>query len=150
MPEDPSVDPAVGVSFSVMIGNQNIGMFTTCDGLSMEIETEDWKEGGNNMFVHKLPKGIKYTPIKLTRPVNADSNLVARWLAEMTNGVTRTTCTITARTVEGQAIAQWKFNEVYPVKWTGPSFALDSPKVATETLELQHHGLLNFGSTVPA
>jgi hypothetical protein len=31
---------------------------------------------------------------------------------------------------------------VIPVRWSGPQLSLDSPKVATETLELAHHGFL--------
>ena len=29
-----------------------------------------------------------------------------------------------------------------PVRWTGPSLNPESPKVATETVELAHHGFL--------
>jgi hypothetical protein len=31
---------------------------------------------------------------------------------------------------------------VVPVRWTGPSLNPDSPKVATETVEIAHHGFL--------
>jgi hypothetical protein len=31
---------------------------------------------------------------------------------------------------------------VVPVRWTGPALNLDSPKVATETIEIAHHGFL--------
>ena len=36
----------------------------------------------------------------------------------------------------------WTLTGVIPVRWTGPSLSVDSPKVATETLELAHHGFL--------
>ena len=29
-----------------------------------------------------------------------------------------------------------------PVRWTGPSLNPDSPKVATETIEIAHHGFV--------
>ena len=35
---------------------------------------------------------------------------------------------------------RWRLLGLVPVRWTGPSLNLDSPKVATETLELAHHG----------
>jgi hypothetical protein len=31
---------------------------------------------------------------------------------------------------------------VIPVKWQGPSFSAESAKVATETLEIAHHGFM--------
>jgi len=29
-----------------------------------------------------------------------------------------------------------------PVRWTGPSLNVESPKIATETIEIAHHGFL--------
>ena len=43
-------------------------------------------------------------------------------------------------TAERKVVASWGLLGVVPVRWTGPSLNLDSPKVATETLELAHHG----------
>ena len=43
---------------------------------------------------------------------------------------------------DGEIVASWWLDGVIPVRWSGPSLNLDSPKVATETLELAHHGFL--------
>ena len=43
-------------------------------------------------------------------------------------------------TAERKVVASWGLLGVIPVKWSGPGLNLDSPKVATETLELAHHG----------
>ena len=40
----------------------------------------------------------------------------------------------------------WTLMGVVPVRWTGPSMSVDSAKVATETLELAHHGFLELGA----
>jgi phage tail-like protein len=37
-------------------------------------------------------------------------------------------------------LVSWKLNGVIPVKWQGPSFSAESPKIAVETLEIAHHG----------
>ena len=39
-------------------------------------------------------------------------------------------------------VARWGLADVVPVRWTGPSLNLDSPKVAVETIEIAHHGFL--------
>jgi phage tail-like protein len=39
-------------------------------------------------------------------------------------------------------IWQWDLTGVIPVRWTGPSLSAESAKIATETLELAHHGFL--------
>jgi phage tail-like protein len=133
-------DPAVTVCFKVKIDGKNLGAFTGCDGLGCEVTVEQREEGGNNAFVHQLPGRVKYTNIKLTRPVNADTRLIAEWFASMTTGVTRTTAEIVALTGDGDPVVSYSLRGVFPVRWTGPSLSVDSPKVATETLELAHHG----------
>jgi phage tail-like protein len=134
-------DMLVGLFFRIKIDSCDLGAFTTCDGLSMDVETEDRIEGGNNGFVHKLPVRIKYANVKFTRPVGPESAKVARWLASMgKNGITRGTAEIEALTPHMKKLVSWKLNGVIPVKWQGPSFSAESPKIAVETLEIAHHG----------
>jgi phage tail-like protein len=135
-------DPAVTVCFTVKIDGQDLGAFTQCDGLGCEVAVEQREEGGNNLFVHQLPGRMKYTNIKLTRPVNGDTEKVAQWLAGMANEVKRTNAEIAAMSADGTTVAAWSFMGVIPIKWTGPQLSVDSPKVATESLELAHHGFL--------
>lgn len=135
-------DPAVAVSFRVKIDDHDLGSFMSCDGLGCEFIIEQREEGGNNLFVHQLPGRIKYTNIKLTRPVNRDSAKVAGWLASQASVVQRTNAEIAAMTARGRVVAKWGLMGVVPVRWTGPSLSVDSNKVATETLELAHHGFL--------
>jgi phage tail-like protein len=134
------IDMLVGLFFKIKIDTCELGAFTTCDGLSMDVETEDRIEGGNNGFVHKLPLRIKYSNVKFTRPVGPESAKVAQWLAGMADGVTRGTATIEALTPDGHRLVSWNLQGVIPVKWQGPSFSAESPKVAMETLEIAHHG----------
>ena len=50
---------------------------------------EQREEGGNNGFVWQLPTRIKYSNIKLSRPLGPDTAKVAKWFASMTTGVKR-------------------------------------------------------------
>ena len=61
----------------------------------------------------------------------------------MVGGITRTVAHIQAMTLEGDVVCEWDLDQVIPVKWTGPQFGVDSPKVATETLEIAHHGFFS-------
>jgi phage tail-like protein len=133
-------DPAVAVYFQVRIDSVDLGAFMGCDGLSMDIETEDRIEGGNNGYVWKLPVRIKYANVKFTRPIGTDSAKIAQWLSGFSTGVTRTSAEIVALTSEGDRLVSWQLTGVIPVRWTGPSFSAESPKVAQETLEIAHNG----------
>jgi phage tail-like protein len=137
-------DPAITVCFSVEIDNgYNLGLFNTCDGLGCEITVETRQEGGNNGFSYQLPGPMKFSNVKFTRPINADSHKVAAWMASTVTGLTRCTALIQALTQNNMVVCSWKLHQVIPVKWTGPQFSADGPKVATETLEIAHHGFLS-------
>ncbi|MGI8793545.1 MAG: phage tail protein [Acidimicrobiales bacterium] len=140
---DVTTDPAVALRFKVFIDVHDLGFFNSVDGLSWQANVETREEGGNNDFVHKLPGRFTYNNIKLTRPVNSDSKLIAKWFASMQTEVKRATAQIVAVDSQDKEIAQWGLLGVVPVSWTGPSFSVDGNKVATETLELAHHGFLD-------
>src|SRR2546423_8835414 len=137
-----ALDKEIGVAvcFVVKIDDDELGAFNSCDGLSCELVMEQREEGGHYGAVWQLPTRLKYSTVKLTRPVTEDSNKVLKWFASMSSGVKRRTATIEARTVKGQIVARWGLIDVLPVRWSGPQLSPEQPKVATETLELTHHG----------
>jgi len=135
----------VTVGFAISIDNSSyqLGTFSTCDGLGCEVVIEARQEGGNNGFVHQLPGPLKYPNIKFTRPINSDSAKVSAWMSSMVGAISRCTAVIQAIAMDGSTVCQWELRDVIPVKWTGPQFSSDGPKVAIETLEIAHHGFLN-------
>ncbi|MGH3754338.1 MAG: phage tail protein [Pseudonocardiaceae bacterium] len=135
-------DPAVSVCFVVTIDQESLGAFNSCEGLGMEVVMEQREEGGNNTAVWQLPTRLKYPNIKLSRPITKDTEKVAKWFASVATGVGPKTGSITAMTLDGTKVARWSLLDVVPVRWTGPSLNPDSPKVATETVEIAHHGFL--------
>jgi phage tail-like protein len=138
-------DPAVSVCFKVSIDKDSLGVFNSCEGLGIEIVMEQREEGGNNAMVWQLPTRMKYTNVKLSRPIGADSAKLTKWFAGMVNGVKPTTMVIAAMTVDEKVVAEWSLFGVVPVRWTGPTLNFDTVKVATETLEVAHHGILPPG-----
>ncbi len=137
-------DPAIAVRFHLSLDTKAIGWWSSFEGLGMETSIEQREEGGNNYFVHQLPTRLKYTNVKLSRPINEDSGTVAVWFMNIAK-VRPTKQTAVIQAVGGpkdKIIAEWSLQEVVPVRWTGPSFNVESPKVATETLELAFHGFL--------
>jgi phage tail-like protein len=144
-------DPAVSVCFVVKLDSFELGSFISCEGLGCEIVIEQREEGGNNGFVWQLPTRIKYPNIKLARPLTKDTETVAKWFAMAVQGGGKRTAEgekstktglIQAMTGDGTVIASWGLLDVVPVRWTGPSLTAESPKVATETIEIAHHGFI--------
>lgn len=142
MPAPDQAALAVSVFFAVQIDDKDLGSFNSCDGLGVEVVLEQREEGGNNGFVWQLPTRIKYSNVKLSRPVGKDSAKLTAWLVSFASGVRRQTASISAMTADRTVVATWNLDGVVPVRWTGPSLNPDTAKVATETVELAHHGFL--------
>ena len=66
---------------------------------------EQREEGGNNGLVWQLPTRMKYTNIKLSRPIGPDSATLTKWIVKALNGLTPTTGVITALDAEGKPVA---------------------------------------------
>ena len=123
-------------------GGADLGNWSKCDGLAVEYEIVEYKEGGENAYIHRIPGRAKFQNIKLTRPLNHDTRKVTAWIASLRVAVERQTAQISALDSEGNVIASWNLDGVYPVKWTGPSLDVGNNQVATESLELAHNGFL--------
>jgi phage tail-like protein len=141
--------PSVAVFFRVTVDKESgslsipLGNFSTCEGLSIEVETMKREEGGANDFVWEFPVRLKFSNVKLSRPIGPESTKIAAWFAGLAgSGWARTTARIAALTTEGKELVAWNLGGVLPVRWTGPSFSADTPKVATETIELSHQGFV--------
>jgi phage tail-like protein len=89
-----------------------------------------------------LPGRATYENLKLTRPVDGDSTLVAGWLASIQAAVRRQTAQIAVLDASGETVTAWNLVDVYPMRWTGPTLDVGASSVAMETLELAHNGFL--------
>ena len=73
----PQPDPVAELRFKVQLQpDLNIGRFSECTGISVEIETKEYMEGGANDFVHKLPTRVKYPNIVLKRGITHEEALL--------------------------------------------------------------------------
>jgi phage tail-like protein len=142
------VDPYSSFMFYVEINGINIAQFSEVNGLQIEIETEPYREGGQNGFEYHFPKGIKYQPLVLKRGIT-DLDGLWNWYKEVRNGtIVRRMVTIRMYKDPKEMKTKnskwsWTFQEAYPIKWTGPVLKADSNTVAFESIELVHEGILD-------
>lgn len=134
-------DPYSSFRFLVEIKGVVVGSFSEVSGLQAETETEDYREGGVNDYVHKLPKITKYPNLVFKRGIT-ESDALWKWHQDVVNGkVERKDGRIVLLDSEGNEKWHWTFEEAFPVKWAGPDFKADSNAIAIETLEVSHHGI---------
>ena len=134
-------DPLVSFRFRVEIDNLIEAGFAECSGLQVETELQEVREGGENAFLYKLPKGSKHVNLTLKRGITV-SPVLWNWHKDVVNGnVQRKMVYVVLVDSAGQETWRWRLQDAFPVKWMGPELKADSNTVAFESLELAHHGL---------
>ncbi len=135
-------EPYAGNRFWVEISGVAEAFFTECNGLQIETEVFEYKEGGLNTFVHKLPVRTKYSNITLKRGFG-DSNALWDWYAGTLKGkVMRKSISILlyAPGKPDAPAKRWNVQDAYPIKWVGPELKATNGSYLIETLELVHSG----------
>lgn len=143
---NPQKDPGSSLFFRLTIDGLDLGLFNSCDGLAAEVEVQQWQEGGNNAHVWQLPTRVRHSTIRLTRPLTGETAKVTTWISSIATGIKRPTAQIVALRADGSQVAQWGLLDVLPVRWQGPTLDPANPTVATETLEIAHHGFTDAGA----
>ncbi|HEX2223482.1 MAG TPA: phage tail protein [Thermoanaerobaculia bacterium] len=139
-------DPYTAFNFLVEIEGLIAGGFTEVSGLQVETAVEDYQEGGQNEYVHKLPGPTRYPSNLTLKRGLTDVDSFWRWHRGVIAGsFQRKNGTIYLLDRRGLPAMWWDFKQAYPVKWSGPDLRAASNEVAVETVELAHRGLSKPG-----
>lgn len=138
---------ATSATFVVEVDGVEIGRFSEISGLQVDVSVEEYAEGGEHGFVHKLPGRLTWPNLVLKRGVTNDDNLLA-WLHEAAGDgfvkakgkAVRRTAAVTLMGSNGSRLRTWRIVDALPVRWTGPTLASASSDLPEEELEIAHHG----------
>ena len=134
-------DPYLSFNFRVEVDGIVEGGFSEVSGLQSELETLDYREGGQNAFVHKLAGPVRY-PANLTLRRGIASADLWDWFSDAAAGqIRRANTAVLLCDTAGDVVWRWSFTDTYPVRWTGPDLRAAAGAVAVEALELAHRGL---------
>jgi phage tail-like protein len=141
------MDPLTAFRFHVEVDGLLFAGFTEVSGLSVEIETETYQEGGVNA-VHQLPKSVKYQNIVLKQGI-LFSDQMWTWIQEVMDGKIKKRNGRIILLGPGMIPAwYWLFIDAYPVKWTGTDLKATGNEICMETLEVAHSGLEKSSSAM--
>lgn len=136
------LDPYTGLNFMVEIDSLFAGGFSEITGLQVETEYLDYREGGRNEYIHKLPGPTRYPQNLLLKHGLTNIDVLWFWHQDVTQGkITRRNLSILLLNLAGTPVMWWNVREACPVKWIGPELRADSATVAFETIELVHRGI---------
>jgi phage tail-like protein len=132
------LDVGTSVHFTLTIDNQAMGQFNTCSGLGVQVETETFREGGNNAYAYVLPTRLSFTNVQLTRALVPESAEITNWINTITTGIQPSTVEICALRSDKTLIIRWTLYNALPTRWTAPQFDPRQGDVAYETVEIAY------------
>ena len=138
-------DPLIGMRFSVLfmaggaLPNPLDIRFQKVSGLSAQVETETVAEGGQNLYMQKLPKGVSYGNLTLERgmvigsPLNLEFNAAMSLFRFATSNVL-----VTLLGEDRLPRAAWLFLKAWPVKWSTSDLNAADAALVIDTMELAY------------
>lgn len=134
--------PPLGFYYSVVFSispNRNDVRFQSVSGLSVELEMETYKEGGENRFEHKLPGRTKYTNLTLKRGMLVDSEII-KWCMEaiQNHDFKPSDISIILMNEKGEPLKVWNVTHAIPTKWLISDLNATENAIVVETLELSY------------
>ncbi|MCG8699172.1 MAG: phage tail protein [Bacteroidales bacterium] len=134
------------VDFSDISGQENDALFQSVSGLNVEMETETYREGGENRFEHVFPVKTKYSNLVLKRGLLLDSDVI-NWCLDtfQTMEVYPIDLVVSLLNDEHQPLLSWNIVHAWPLKWNVDDMNATESKIFVETLEFsyQYYTLLS-------
>jgi len=117
--------------------------FLEVSGISAEIPTEDYTEGGEHRFVYRLPNSVKYAPLILKRGLISSLSPLNTWVqgilkSGLQEKISTKDLVINLLNEENAPLMGWTFINAYPTKWQVSNFNAMNNEVAIETLEISY------------
>lgn len=130
------------VRFSPASGIDDVA-FQEVGGIGPEMETEPYREGGENRFVHALPKGVKHPKLTLKRGVAAYDSPLVQWCRSTLEGgmaqrITPQLVLVYLLDESARPLRGWSFENAFPTRWQVDEFKADRNGIAIEKIELNY------------
>lgn len=134
--------PPWGFYYKVEFGissNSNDVRFQSVSGLSVEYEYENFREGGENRFEHKLPVRTRYADMVLKRGMVADSEII-NWFnrAFRDRQFEPTDINVILMNETGEPLRTWKVAQAIPKKWQVSDLNSTESALVIETMEITY------------
>jgi len=138
-------DPIIGMRFGVLffaggvLPNPIDIRFQKVSGLSAEVDIQTVNECGQNLYTHRLPKGVRYGNLVLERgmvvgsPLNLEFNAAMSLFKFATSNVL-----VTLLGEDKLPRAAWLFLKAYPVKWATSDLNASDAALVIDTMELAY------------
>ena len=146
MPIANDVPLALANRFTVKVdapGEVDLGSWAKVDGLDVTFDVVEYRAGDAWNSRWYAPGATKYSTVKLSRAVTADTEKVRKWLSDTAKDHKPGLMVIELKDSADKVVFTWEMRSAMPSKWSVSGFDAGTSKIATETLEVVHVGFLD-------
>lgn len=113
--------------------------FQEVSGLDVEIGVEEYAEGGENRFKHRMPNPVSYPNLVLKRGMAISSQL-AKWFKDSVEGFQFEAQDITVILLNPDRVPlqAWNFVNAWPVKWSIEGLNAMENTIVIENIEFAY------------
>lgn len=140
--------PPVAFYFKAVIGDSfgSETSFQEVSGLSVEMETQNVKEGGENTFTWELPTGIKHGTLDLKRGLLNRESALYKWCYEtlecsFAKPIEPLSVKVMLMNADGVALNTWSFSNAFPVKWSASELNSTKNDIVVESVSLRYSNM---------
>jgi phage tail-like protein len=117
--------------------------FQEISGIEAERDIELVVEGGENRFVHRLPKAVRYSNLVLKRGVTNRDSFLSKWIGKslesnLTSRVEKHDLVVALLNEQAAPIVTWTFTNAFPVKYELSALNSQENKILIEALEFAY------------
>ena len=118
--------------------------FQEVSGLESEMDLETVQEGGENTFVHRVPKGVKHPNLVLKRGMAKEQSGLVTWCKDTLEGgliqpIKPFDIDINLLSEQGTPSISWTVSRAWPIKWSLSGFNAEKNALAIETIEFAYN-----------
>jgi phage tail-like protein len=134
--------PIVGFHFQVTVPGNTVDMhFQSVAGLSAQVQTESFKEGGEHRFEHTLPVRMKYGDLVLKRGIlTRGASELTKWFQKAMEDFQFTPWNFTVQLLDEnhQTLLAWNINHALPKDWKVNDLNAERGEILIESLTMSY------------
>ncbi|MDR6943332.1 phage tail protein [Mucilaginibacter pocheonensis] len=141
------------VVFEIFPQVPNDFRFQDVTGLTVDVDLDTYKEGGENRFVHRLPGRNRYSDLVLKRGMTPVSGVTAWCLDSIENfNYQPTNMLISLLNEDHLPVSSWYIANAIPIKYSISEFNAEQGQIVIEsmTLRYEYYKTLNLSAAVGA
>ncbi len=135
------VDPYANFSFLVEIDGIVRAGFREVSGLDSTIDVHEYREGGENTTMRKLPMKTKFSNIVLKWGITDDTELHEWHRQAVIGNLQRKNGSVVLLDRQGNEKVRWNFFNAWPTKYDSSNLNAEGNEITIESVELAHEGL---------